>query len=77
MVADGTQIAFDSNQDGIVGSIYAINVDATNLHRITNSPPASDAKPAWSSDGTELAFHTNERSVGVHIALTVPMAAAE
>lgn len=66
---EGTQIAFDSNRDGNVGSIYAINVDGTNLHRITSSPPASDAKPTWSPDGTQIAFWTNEGGVGLHIAI--------
>ena len=66
---DGFEIAFDSDRDGIVTSIYAINVDGSNLRRVTNSPPASDAKPTWSPDGTQIAFWTNEAAVGLHIAI--------
>ena len=66
---DGTKIAFAANRDGVVGSIYTITVDGTNIiQRVTNAPPASDQAPAWSPDGNRIAFWTNEGSIGLHIA---------
>ena len=66
---DGTKIAFAANRDGVVGSIYTITVDGTNvIQRVTNAPPASDQAPAWSPDGSRIAFWTNEGAIGLHIA---------
>jgi CSLREA domain-containing protein len=59
---DCSKIAFVSNRDGLINSIYTVNVDGTNLTRITNKLPYSDQGPAWSPDGNKLAFGTNEGS---------------
>jgi dipeptidyl aminopeptidase/acylaminoacyl peptidase len=47
-------IAFVSLRDGN-SEIYAVNPDGTELNRLTNNP-RSDRTPAWSPDGTKIAF---------------------
>ncbi|MBI4265685.1 MAG: PD40 domain-containing protein [Acidobacteria bacterium] len=51
---DGTRIAFMSGRDGNP-EIYVVNVDGSNLRRITNHP-AGDTTPTWSPTGTQIAF---------------------
>lgn len=55
---DGTRFAFTSNRDGNP-EIYVMNVDGSNVRRITNHP-AIDVTPTWSPTGTQIAF-TSER----------------
>lgn len=55
---DGTRLAFTSNRDGN-SEIYVMNVDGSNLRRLTNHP-AIDSTPTWSPTGTQVAF-TSER----------------
>ena len=38
--------------------IYVIELDGTGLTRLTNHP-AADPAPAWSPDGTRIAFASN------------------
>ena len=51
------KIAFATDRDGNL-EIYTMNADGTGQTRITNNP-ASDDAPAWSPDGTKIAFETN------------------
>jgi TolB protein len=51
---DGTRIAFMSARDGNP-EIYVINVDGSNLRRLTNHP-AGDGTPTWSPNGNQIAF---------------------
>jgi Tol biopolymer transport system component len=64
---DGTRIAFTSNRDGKYSGIYVMNADGSGLTRLTNFVRPSgplwvgggligDAYPAWSPDGTNIAF---------------------
>src|SRR5437899_2073196 len=48
------KIAFTSNRDGNV-EIYVMNADGTGVTRLTNSV-GYDQDPAWSPDGTQIAF---------------------
>jgi hypothetical protein len=51
------QIVFNSQRDGN-GELYLINVDGTNLIRLTYNP-ADDNYPTWSPDGMQIAFFSN------------------
>lgn len=56
---DGTRIAFSSNRDGN-NEIYVMNVDGSNVRRLTNHR-AIDTTPTWSPSSTHIAF-VSERS---------------
>ena len=52
-----SRIVFASDRLAGVYELYAMNVDGTNLARLTSNA-ADDVKPAWSPDGTRIAFQT-------------------
>ena len=52
--AAGNRIAFESVRDGN-GEIYVMDADGSNQTRLTNNP-ADDWLPAWSPDGSRIAF---------------------
>ena len=54
MVPDGTRIAFVSLRAGNE-EIYVMHADGSNVVRLTQHP-SIDTEPAWSPDGTKIAF---------------------
>ncbi|GAB4429140.1 MAG: hypothetical protein Kow0031_09570 [Anaerolineae bacterium] len=55
------KIAFSSNRDGN-NEIYVMNADGSGQTRLTNNP-APDVFPAWSPDGTKIAFNRSKRHI--------------
>jgi Tol biopolymer transport system component len=49
-------IAFVSYRDGDSGEIYVMNADDPTQTNLTNTPPLDESHPAWSPDGTRIAF---------------------
>lgn len=59
---DNTKIAFASRRDGNRSEIYVMNIDGTNVIRLTNNS-SWDIHPTWSPDGTKLAFVSDRDGV--------------
>ena len=57
----GQQIAFSRNVDGNV-DIYLIDIDGTNLQRLTTAPN-NDSVPTWTPDGQQLAFRSTRNGL--------------
>ena len=56
----GQRIAFVSSREPFDWEIYVMNSDGTGVSRLTNDDPARNTMPAWSPDGTRIAFVTVE-----------------
>ncbi len=54
---DGTRIAYCSGRDTIYWQIYVMNSDGTGAKRLTNSKNGDACGPAWSRDGTKIAYY--------------------
>jgi TolB protein len=72
---DGTRIAFTSYRDGfgrtcfqecgISGEIYVLDIESGGTRRLTESE-ANDGSPAWSQDGSLIAFASDRADPQAH-----------
>lgn len=54
---DGKMIAFKSDRNDGISRIWVMSADGSNLQQLSNPPNGlSDFFPAWSPDGTKIAF---------------------
>ena len=63
---DGQRVVFCSNREGQFGTLghapsalYVVNADGSNLTRLTSEVEDIDLFPAWSPDGSRIAFNRN------------------
>ncbi len=59
----GQRIVFASRRAGNL-DIYTVNPDGSNMQKITGDPDLQETGPAWSSDGTRIAFYAYEGASG-------------
>jgi WD40 repeat protein/PKD repeat protein len=62
---DGKRIAFAGDRGDGSREIYAVDVDGSNLARLTYSESANDLDPSWSPDGSKIAFVSDEGEIYV------------
>ncbi len=66
--ANSDEIAYESNRDGN-WEIYLLDVQSGKTYNLTRDP-ADDLTPAWSPDGSQIAFVSN-RADGKHLELYI------
>lgn len=60
---DGTRIAFSRMED-VYQDLYVIDVDGTNLQRITNTDAFDEKPTSWSPDGSTILFDSVRSKAG-------------
>jgi Tol biopolymer transport system component len=63
MSPDGRKVAFQSNRDGVDFEIYTLDIYTGALTQVTDNT-VQDGNPAWSPDGTRLAYEEQRTDPG-------------
>jgi TolB protein len=63
---DGSRLAFQSNRSGR-DLIYSMDVDGSNLTKITQNQSNNDKQPSWSPDGSRITFISDRLGDGNQI----------
>jgi Tol biopolymer transport system component len=53
---DGRRLAFSSRRSGDAGEIWLASTDGSNPQRLTHGSGPRQSAPAWSPDGSRIAF---------------------
>ncbi len=53
---DGKTIVFDSKRDDVNRDLYTMNIDGTNVQRLTNKPGQEDKCPSFSPDDSRISY---------------------
>ncbi len=53
---DGKTIVFDSRRDDVNRDLYTMNIDGTNVQRLTNKPGQEDKCPSFSPDDSRISY---------------------